>query len=212
MKKCKYCGKELNEWGASYCQHCHKKQEISFFQGVSVVIVILFISGVFLMVSPQIGSLFQKKSDNGISIINDNSSGLFDESNINKKIICNGREILIKKLQRVNNSTNSYVPQNKEWIGVYIIYKNVSKKDINYSETDFHLVNYNKNVLDPLYAIVSTAFDHDRLNSGTLASGGKVEGYVVFSNDKINDKNLTLRFTCEENFISDDQIAIVELK
>lgn len=213
MKRCKYCGENLDEWGASICPHCHRKQDMSFFQAISVIVVIITISGIGVMLLPQIEKMFEKNSKDDINIIENNPPDKpFDEDDIDKKVICNGREILIKKIQRVNNSKNSYVAQNKEWIGIYIVYRNISEKDIYHSETDFHLVNHNRVVLDPLYSIVKGAFDHERLNNGTLAPGGKAEGYVVFENDMIGDKNLIIRFTCEENLISDDKIATIELK
>lgn len=212
MKNCKHCGKELNEWGASTCPHCHKKQDLSFLQIISVIFVIIFIPVSVSMIFPQIEKKIEENKKSDISIIENDSNKPFDENNINKKVRCNGREILIKKIQRVNKSTNSYIPQNEEWIGIYIIYRNISDKDIYHSETDFHLVNHNKVVLNPVYNIIEGMFNHERLNNGTLAAGGKAEGYVIFANDMIGDKDLTLRFTCEENLISDDKIATVELK
>ena len=80
-----------------------------------------------------------------------------------------------------------------------------------YSETDFNLVNQNGEIIKPSYAVIKGVFDRDRLNNGTLTSGGKKEGYVIFSNNIINDKELSLRFTCENNFIKEDVIETVEL-
>ncbi len=154
----------------------------------------------------------RKKIEDSINKNDTQTVSAFDENNINKKIKCKEKEITIKKMQRVNNSSSSYVPDGHEWVGIYIVYKNTSKNDIYYSESDFKLVNNNKQVLDPSFVVIKGIFDHTRLNNGQLASGGVTEGYVIFDNEIIDDKNLIIRITCEDNLIKDDVVKKVELR
>jgi len=211
FKKCKYCGKELKEWGSSVCPHCHKKQDISFGQGCLVVLVIVVFPLLLVMLLPNDNKKVNNDEKDDIKV-ESNTSGQYDENNINKVITCNDKEITIKKVQRVNKSLSTYVPDGHEWIGIYVIYKNVGEQDMNYLETDFHLLNKNKEVLNPVYNVVSGVFDHERLNNGTIASGGTTEGYVVFDNDLVGDKELSVRITCENSLFTDDKVVTVDLK
>ena len=83
--------------------------------------------------------------------------------------------------------------------------------DIGYYESDFNLVNGNGEVIEPAFNIIKGVLDHDRLNNGTLVTGGIREGYVMFANDYINDKNLELRVVCEDKLIFDDDIRTIKL-
>lgn len=139
------------------------------------------------------------------------STTTFDESNINKSIKCNDKNIIVKKLKRITKNESSYVPEGNEWVGVYIVFKNESKEDMNYYESDFNLVNGNGEVIKPMFNVIKGVFDHNRLNNGTLTAGGEVEGYVIFGNDSINDKNLKLRIICQDNLIMDDKIKTINL-
>ena len=51
IKKCKYCNKELNNIGDSYCPHCNKKQDISMVQAIIVIIIIVIIPVSFAIYS-----------------------------------------------------------------------------------------------------------------------------------------------------------------
>ena len=211
FRKCKYCGKDLNEFGAEFCPHCNKKQNIPIWQGCLVIIFVLF--GAFFLAFAIPSSKDKVYNENKDEIkIENNTNGPYDENNINKSVTCNNRKITFKKIQRVNKSINDYVKEGHEWIGVYVIYRNVGQEDIDYVETDFHLLNGNKNVLNPVYNVISGVFDHERLNNGTLATGGIAEGYIEFDNEIIGDNNLSVRFTCEEKFLADDKIVTIELK
>lgn len=136
---------------------------------------------------------------------------IFDENNINEVISCNEKRITIVKMKRLTKKENRYVPDGKEYIGIHILFENKSQRDMNYYETDFHLVNDNGQVLDPSFYILEGMFDRERLNSGTLTPGGKKEGYVMFGNDTIADKSLKLRITCQNNLILDDEIRTIKL-
>lgn len=157
----------------------------------------------------------KKKSEK--TKIQDNNSNTnikeekFDENNINKSITCNNKKITVKKLKRVTKNESNYVPSGKEWIGVYIIFENQGTDDIGYYESDFNLVNGNGEVIEPAFNIIKGVLDHDRLNNGTLVTGGIREGYVMFANDYINDKNLELRVVCEDKLIFDDDIRTIKL-
>ncbi len=134
-----------------------------------------------------------------------------NEDYIYKTITCNSKKITIKKIKRINHEINSYVPSGKEWIGIYIIFKNQSNEDMDYYESDFNLVNGNGEVLKPIFNVIKGVFDYDRFNNGTLIANGQTEGYVIFANDILNDKNLSLRITCLNNLIKDDKIETVKL-
>lgn len=136
---------------------------------------------------------------------------IFDENNINEVISCNEKRITIVKMKRLTKKENRYVPDEKEYIGIHILFENKSQRDMNYYETDFHLVNDNGQVLDPSFYILDGMFDRERLNSGTLTPGGKKEGYVMFGNDTIADKKLKLRVTCQDNIFLDDEIRTIKL-
>lgn len=139
------------------------------------------------------------------------STTTFDESNINKSIKCNDKNITVKKLKRITKNESSYVPEGNEWVGVYIVFENESKEDMNYYESDFNLVNGNGEVIKPMFNVIKGVFDHDRLNNGTLTAGGEVEGYVIFDNDSVDDKKLKLRIICQDNLIMDDKIETINL-
>ena len=38
------------------------------------------------------------------------------------------------------------------------------------------------------------------------------EGYVVFDNDLVGDKELSVRITCENSLFTDDKVVTVDLK
>lgn len=59
MKKCKYCGEELDE-RASICSHCHKKQGLSDSQLVSIVFVVLIIPLIYVVFQLQPEKLFEE--------------------------------------------------------------------------------------------------------------------------------------------------------
>lgn len=151
-----------------------------------------------------------KESDKSINK-EENKPVVFDEGNINKNFTCDGKKVTIKKMSRVTKSQLSYVPDGKEWIGIYIVFENISGEDIGYYETDFNLVNSNGEVIKPMFNVIKGAFDHERFNSGKLVDGGIHEGYVIFSNDIISDKKLSLRYICEDNWFTSDVIKTVKL-
>lgn len=151
------------------------------------------------------------KKQNNSSNNTGTTTTTFDENNINKSITCNNKKITVKKIKRVTKNESSYVPAGKEWIGVYIVFENKSKEDMSYYESDFNLVNGNGEVIKPVFNIIKGVLDHDRLNNGTLTAGGKREGYVMFDNDSIGDKNLSLRVVCQDNLIADDEVKTIKL-
>ena len=153
----------------------------------------------------------RKKIEDSINKNDTPTVSAFDESNINKSIKCNDKNITVKKLKRITKNESSYVPEGNEWVGVYIAFENKSKEDMNYYESDFNLVNGNGKVIKPMFNVIKGVFDHNRLNNGTLTAGGQVEGYVIFANDSIDDKNLKLRIMCQDNLIMDDKIEIINL-
>lgn len=151
------------------------------------------------------------KNQNNSSNNTGTTTTTFDENNINKSITCNNKKITVKKIKRVTKNESSYVPSGKEWIGVYIVFENKSKEDMNYYESDFNLVNGNGEVIKPMFNIIKGVLDYERLNNGTLTAGGKKEGYVMFDNGSISDKTLSLRVVCEDNLIADDVIKTIKL-
>lgn len=114
-------------------------------------------------------------------------------------------------MKRVTKSQSSYVPAGKEWVGIYIVFENKSNEDIGYYESDFKLINSNGQVIGPMYNVIKGVFDHERLNNGTLVSGGIREGYVVFANDIVNDNKLSLRVVCQDNLIFEDEVVTKKL-
>lgn len=136
---------------------------------------------------------------------------VFDENNINQSISCNGKKITIKRMKRVTKSQSGYVPVGKEWVGIYVVFENKSNEDIGYYENDFKLINSNGQVIGPMYNVIKGVFDHERLNNGTLVSGGIREGYVVFANDIVNDNKLSLRVVCQDNLIFEDEVVTKKL-
>lgn len=148
------------------------------------------------------------------SATNDNSnvySNTFDENNINKTINCKEKKVTIKYLRRATSNENQFIPENKEYVGIYVNFENKSNGDMYYGETDFTLINGNGEVIDTPYLALKNVFDHERLNNGTLVAKAQKEGYVIFINDLINDKKMQLRFVCEDNIIFDDVIKTVNL-
>lgn len=159
----------------------------------------------------DIDKYYQELKNQNSSSNNTENTTTFDENNINKSITCNNKKITVKKIKRVTKNESSYVPTGKEWIGIYIVFENKSKEDMSYYESDFNLVNGNGEVIKPVFNIIKGVLDHDRINNGTLTAGGRREGYVMFDNDSIGDKNLSLRVVCQDNIIADDEIKTIKL-
>ena len=159
----------------------------------------------------DIDKYYQELKNQNSSSNNTENTTTFDENNINKSITCNNKKITVKKIKRVTKNESSYVPTGKEWIGIFIVFENKSKEDMSYYESDFNLVNGNGEVIKPVFNVIKGVLDHDRLNNGTLTAGGRREGYVMFDNDSIGDKNLSLRVVCQDNIIADDEIKTIKL-
>lgn len=156
----------------------------------------------------------QVESHTNDSSNNNSSSNVkppFDENNINKTIKCKDKTVTIKHMKRATHNENYYIEEGKEYIGIYVIYENKTNEDMFYGETEFNLVNGTGEVLGNPYFVLSNLFDHERLNNGTIIAKAKTEGYVMFKNNIINDKKMSLRFVCENNFIMEDVIKTVNL-
>ena len=111
FKKCKYCGKELKEWGSSVCPHCHKKQDISFGQGCLVVLVIVVLP-LFLVLMLPGNEEFDNNFDDGLINESDNGDNLKILSQAQKENFkialneCNIQSDKIKNITKLEDWSN----------------------------------------------------------------------------------------------------------
>jgi len=161
-------------------------------------IFILFIIGV---------SALGGADDTSTKVGSDDSSSAEEEKTVYKvgdTITFDGKEVTVSDIERKWNSGNEFVaPEtDNEFVRAKVTIKNNSDSEAPYNTFDWKIQNSDGVIKD-----ISTAqFSADgALDSGELAPGGKVSGFLIFETPDA-DSDLTIRY--EPSFWSDKKIEI----
>lgn len=119
-------------------------------------------------------------------------------------IAFDGKEVTVSPAERNWNSGNQFITPNSgnEFVKVQVTIENKSSSEASYNTFDWKIRNSNGVIKD----VSSTTYSIDNgLESGELAMGGKVSGFLVFEVPE-GDQGLVLQYS--PSFWSDKKIEI----
>lgn len=173
MKKCKYCGTEMDN-NAKICPNCKKKQSK---KGKLIVlgVIALIIVGAVIANNDE-----KKKEESRKKEFAQNEVATYKD--VNYSII---------KVDKTQGNNEFLKPkEGNEYVKVTIKIENNSKEKISYNALDWQMVN--SDGVEDAWGSITT--DDDKiLGSGELDAGGKIEGVLIWEQKK-NDNNLRLRY------------------
>jgi len=178
-------------------------------RGKAIAAVILAVLTIALVLISQ--SIFSKALDEAtdgaskvgeVSISDENKKK--EEFKVGEVISFDGKEVTVSQLERNWNSGNEFiVPESgDEFVKVQVTIKNNTESEISYNTFDWKLSD-SKGVIKDVDSVVFSV--DGALNSGELAPGGEVSGFLVFQ-VPAGDSDLTLRY--EPSFWSDKKAEI----
>lgn len=189
-KVCKYCKNEINN-GAKICPSCGKKQKMSIWKIVLIILAALFI----------LGLLFGGSDEPTSSTTSNNSSSKTEskkEFNMNETVTYKGVDYTVTNVEKSYGSDFDKPAAGKEFVIVHLKIENKSSKKISYNALDWKMQNSQGQEESETF----TTIDNDiSLNSGDLIPGGVKEGTVVFE-ESIDDNGLKLAYY--SNIFSDE--------
>lgn len=173
MKKCKYCGTDIDS-KAKICPNCKKKQSK---KGKYIILGIIAIIIIGIIVS---NNDEKRKEEERKKEFTQNEVATYKEVSYS-----------ITKVEKTQGKNEFLKPKDGyEYVKVTIKIENNSKEKISYNALDWQMVN-SDGVEDAWGSI--TAEEDRMLNSGELDAGGKVEGVLIWEQKK-GDNNLRLRY------------------
>ena len=183
-KKCQYCQIDI-PMAASVCPNCKGKQG-NFIKKhpVMFVLLILFAIGAVGVIINSVKEANFKK--------NYKQSEIVTYKNVNYSIIN------VEKIEYKNNFSNA--SEGYEYVKVTIKIENKSNKKISYNPFAFKMINADGQ--ETGYDFYVGEDSEKELHSGSLATGGTVEGYIVWKQKK-SDNNLRVRYY--KNALFDDE-------
>ncbi len=101
-----------------------------------------------------------------------------------------GTTITVTKVEKSAGSEFDSPKEGMEYVIVYLKIQNTGEKNISYNPFDYKSMNSKKQIVDQAFSIIDS---DTALSSGELASGGEVEGTLVFEHPK-DDPNLVLLY------------------
>ena len=101
-----------------------------------------------------------------------------------------GATITVTKVEKSAGSDFDTPKEGMEYVIVYLKIQNTGEKNISYNPFDYKSMNSKKQIVDISFSIIDS---DTALSSGELASGGEVEGTLIFEHPK-DDANLTLLY------------------
>lgn len=112
---------------------------------------------------------------------------------VGELISFNDKEVTVSEVERGWNSGNQFIvpDSGQEYVKVQVSIKNNSSSTISYNSFDWKLKNSNGVIKDVDGAVFTV---DGALNSGELASGGNVAGFLVFQ-APAGDAGLTLQYS-----------------
>lgn len=206
MTNCKACGKEIAK-GAKTCPSCGKDQRNFFMKhkiltGIIIIIIIGIIGAVNSSgnTSPSSSSSQPSGSNNPTQSTptNNNATKLKDSYAVGETAKYKDVEMTVIKVDKSNGTEYDKPKDGKEFVIVTVKIKNNSSKNLAYNPFYFKMKNSKGQIEDGTF---STVNKDTALNSGDLASGGEVEGTVIFE-EPVGDNGLILQY--QDNVFMDN--------
>ena len=167
------------------------------FMGLGILFVVIMVIGAL-----SGGSKPTKTGDNNQNTQTvSNQDAQQTEFKVGNVVKLGERELVVNSSRRTTSLGQfQQAKSGKEFVVVNITIRNNGKDEVSYNPFDFKLQDSNGAQESQTFGVLD-----DALNSGTLASGGKVTGSIPFEAPK-GDKGLKLLF--QPSFWSKDRIEV----
>lgn len=169
---------------------------------VSIIVAVYMLSAATTAIDEAVNST--GTTSNGSTGQEENGEPAQTIFGVDEAISFDGKTVTVSGVERNWYSGNQYIAPDSgnEYVKVQVEIKNDSNNQISYNVFDWKIKNSDGNIKD----VDSTAFMTDGgLNSGELAEGGRVSGFLVFQAPN-GDEGLVLQYS--PSFWTDRKLEI----
>jgi hypothetical protein len=179
---------------------------------IPVFVLILFFSSAAACSSSAKATKVGDTSSTGISSATETTKAATETTveqiyNVGDSVKLKGVVVTVKSFTKSNGNDLDKPKEGMEFVIVTVNIKNNSQDKVSYNPLYFKMQNSKGQITDP--AIVTTVDSKTALSSGELATGGEVEGTIVFEQPK-DDPGLILIY--EANILNENEVIKFNIK